>query len=84
MKKSKARILLENLTEDRILQHKREKDFYIEYDKGYFTIYRNGTITEVNGIEFAETVIKHHGTRNWEIIQSPFAKRHPLLATIID
>lgn len=81
MKKSKARIRLESLTKNQVLQHKKEKDFYIEYDgRGYFIINRNGKITAVDGIEFAETVVKHHSTRNWEIIESPFAERHPLLS----
>lgn len=84
MKKSKARIILENLTKNQVLQHKREKDFYIEHDGGYFIINRNGKIIAVDGVEFAETVVKHHGTRNWKIIESPFAERHPLLSIIID
>jgi len=82
MKKSKARILLENLTKNQILQHKREKNFYVEHDGGHFTINRNGTITAVDGIEFAEKIVKHHGTRNWQVIESPFAERHPLLSII--
>ena len=84
MKKSKARILLEKLSKEQILQHKKEKDFFIEYDRGYFTINRNGKIIAVDGIEFAEAIVKHHDTRNWQVIESPFAERHPLLSTIID
>jgi len=84
MKKSKARIILESLTKNQVLQHKREKDFYIEYDRGYFTINRNGKIIAVDGIEFAETIVKHHDTRNWKIVESPFAERHPLLSIVID
>ena len=82
MKKSKARILLESLTKNQILQHKKEKDFFIEYDRGYFTINRDKKIIAVDKIEFAETIVKHHDTRNWEIIQAPFAERHPLLSII--
>ena len=80
MKKSKARMILENLSKDQVLQNKKERGFYIEYDGGYFTINRNGTIIAVDGIEFAETIVKHHGTRNWEIVESPFIERHPLLS----
>ena len=78
--KSKARIILENLTSNQILRHKREKDFYIEHNGGYFVVNRNGTITAVDGIDFAETVVKHHNTRNWEIVESLFTERHPLLS----
>ena len=80
--KTKARIILENLTKDQVLQHKKEKDFYIERDGEYFIVNRNGEIIAVDGIEFAEKVIKHHDIRNWEIIQAPFAERHPLLSII--
>jgi len=83
MKKSKAKIMLDNLTKNQILQHKKEKDFYIEYDGGYFIINRNGKIIAIDGIEFAETVVKHHGTKNWQIVESPFTKRHPLLSIIL-
>lgn len=69
MKKSKARIILENLTRDQILRHKREKDFFIEYDGGGYVIYRNGKIIAIDRIEFAETIVKHHDTRNWEIVE---------------
>ena len=82
MKKSKARILLEKLSKEQILQHKREKDFYIERNGEYFTINRNGTIAAVDGIEFAEKIVKHHDTRNWQVIESPFVERHPLLSII--
>lgn len=72
MKKSKARIILENLNSNQILQHKREKNFYIEYGGGHFLINRNGKIIAVDDrIEFTETIVKHHGTRNWEIVESP-------------
>lgn len=84
MKKSKARILLENLNKNQILQHKKEKDFFIEHNGGYFTINRNGKITAVDGIEFAETVVKHHDTRNWKMVESPFAERHPLLSITVN
>ena len=81
MKKSKARIMLESLTKDQILQHKREKDFFIEYDGGYFLISRKGkTLAVGDRIDFAETIVKHHDTRNWEIVKSPFAERHPILS----
>lgn len=73
MKKSKAKIILENLTSNQILKHKREKDFYIEYDGSGYVIYRNGKVIAIyDRIEFAETIVKHHDTRNWEIIESPF------------
>ena len=81
--KSRARIMLESLTKNQILQHKKEKDFFIEHDGGgYFIINRNGKIIAIDGIEFAEAIVKHHDTRNWEIIQAPFAERHPLLSII--
>ena len=83
MKKSKARILLENLNKNQIIQHKKEKDFYIEYDEGRFTINRNGEIIAVDGIEFAEMVVKHHDTRNWQIVESPFIEKHALLSIIL-
>ena len=82
MKKSKARILLENLSRNQILQHKKEKNFYVEHDEGYFTINRDEKIIAVDGIEFAETVVKHHDTRNWQVIESAFAERHPLVSII--
>ena len=80
--KNRARIMLESLTRDQILRHKKEKSFYIENYDGYFTVNRYGKIIAVDGIEFAETIIKHHCTRNWEIIQTPFTERHPLLSII--
>ena len=83
MKKSRAKSMLENMNKNQILQHKKEKDFYIEYDEGYFTINRNGKIIAVDGIEFTEAIVKHHGTRNWQIVESPFAERHPLCAIIL-
>lgn len=73
MKKTKARITLENLTKNQVLQHKREKDFYIEHDGSEYVIYRNGKVIVIDDrIEFVETIVKHHDTRNWEIIESPF------------
>ena len=80
--KSRARIMLESLNKNQILQHKKEKDFYIEHDEGYFIINRNGKIIAIDGIEFAEKIVKHHDIRNWEIVESPFAERHPLLSII--
>ena len=80
--KSRARIMLERLTRDQILRHKKEKSFYVEYDRGYFTINRDEKIIAVDGIEFAEKIVKHHDTRNWQVIEAPFAKRHPLLSII--
>lgn len=65
MKTSKARILLESLDKNQVLQHKKENDFYIEYDGAGYVIYRNGKIIAINGLEYAETIIKHHDTRNW-------------------
>ena len=80
--KSRARIMLESLTRDQILKHKKENNFYIENYDGYFTVNRYGKIIAVDGIEFAEKIVKHHDIRNWEIVESPFAERHPLLSII--
>lgn len=71
MKKSKARIIIENLTKNQVLQHKKEKDFYIEYDGNDYIIYRHGKIIAIyDRIETIETIVKHHDTRNWEIVES--------------
>ena len=72
MKKSKARILLESLDKNQVLQHKKEKDFYIEsVDGRYFRMYRFGGIIAVEPIEYNEAIVKHHDTRNWEVVESP-------------
>ena len=68
MKKSKARIMLESLASNQIIRNKKEKGFYIEYDGCGYVIYRNGEIIAIDDrIEFAETIVKHHDTRNWEV-----------------
>lgn len=73
MKKSKARILLESLEESQVLQHKKENDFYVEYDGSGYIVYRNGKIIAIyDKIEPIEAIIKHHDTRNWEVVKSPF------------
>ena len=71
MKTSKARILLESLDKNQVLQHKKEKDFYIEYDGNDYIIFRNRKVIAIyDKIKPIETIIKHHDTRNWEIIKS--------------
>lgn len=68
MKKSKARIMLESLASNQILRHKKEENFYIEHVGGGYVICRNGKIIAVGDrIEFAETIVKHHDTRNWAV-----------------
>lgn len=78
-KMTKAMGMLSNLKKDEIIRHKKEQDFYIETYEENFILWRNGSPT-VGSIEYMETVIKHHDTRNWETIQSDFTERHPILS----
>jgi len=69
--KSRARIMLESLTGEQILRHKKEKSFYVEKGGDYFIINRNGKVKIVN-VETAEKIIKHHDTRNWQVKEAIF------------
>ena len=84
-KMTKAMEMLSNLKMDQIIRHKKEHDFYIERDGvgteagEWFSLWRKGEIT-VKYIGYMEMIIKHHGTRNWEVIESSYVERHPILS----
>lgn len=97
MEQTKSELLLNQVTnnENLILQNKKEIGFYIEYTnttidgEQFYTIFRDMKVFGQNRINVTTeskagtlSVIKSQGTKNWEVKESSYVTRHPILNMI--